>query len=66
MITDKTHNYNNEGTGNDVWPFDKPHFLILNAACCGSWGGSQGVENSILPQEFVIDYVRVYQKQVVA
>lgn len=32
--------FSNEGTGNDVWPFDKPHYLILNLAIGGSWGGT--------------------------
>ncbi|MDR0844901.1 MAG: T9SS type A sorting domain-containing protein, partial [Tannerella sp.] len=28
----------------------------------GDWGGAQGVDANIWPQEFLIDYVRVYQK----
>ena len=54
--------YENEGTGDDVWPFDKPHYLILNTAFGGTWGGRQGVDESALPIQFLIDYVRVYQK----
>ena len=41
-------------------PFQKPQFLILNLALGGSWGGK--MDDSILPQKFEIDYVRVYQK----
>lgn len=41
-------------------PFRKPHFLILNFALGGSWGGA--IDNAILPQQFLIDYVRVYQR----
>jgi len=52
----------NDGTGVDSWPFDKPQYLILNLAIGGSWGGQQGVDNSIFPQRFVIDYVRVHQR----
>jgi len=52
----------NEGTGDDVWPFDQPFYLILNAAVGGNWGGQQGVDDSIFPQQFYIDYVRVYQR----
>lgn len=59
----KYFTFQNEGTGNDVWPFDKPHYLILNAAYGGSWGASQGTDDSILPQKYYIDYVRVYQSQ---
>jgi len=63
FFVDKTKyfTFRNEGTGNDVWPFDKPHYLILNAAYGGSWGGQKGTDDSILPQKYYIDYVRVYQ-----
>ena len=43
------------------WPFDKPHYLILNLAIGGGWGGQQGIDDSKFPHEFVIDYVRVYE-----
>jgi beta-glucanase (GH16 family) len=39
-------------------PFRAPHYLILNLAL-GDWGGT--VDDSVLPQKFLIDYVRVYQ-----
>jgi beta-glucanase (GH16 family) len=45
-----------------TWPFDQQAFLILNLAIGGNWGGAQGVDESIFPQRFEIDYVRVYQK----
>lgn len=57
----KVFTFNNEGKGPDVWPYDKPHYLILNLAVGGAWGGAKGVDLSALPQKFVIDYVRVYQ-----
>ena len=41
-------------------PFRAPHYLILNFALGGSWGGP--VDDAILPQKYLIDYVRVYQK----
>lgn len=53
--------FKNEGTGNDAWPFDKTHYLILNAAIGGSWGGQRGIDDGIFPQRYVIDYVRVYE-----
>jgi beta-glucanase (GH16 family) len=53
--------FKNENTGFDVWPFDKPFHLILNLAIGGNWGGGKGIDNSIFPQKFEIDYVRVYQ-----
>jgi len=59
----KYFTFKNEGTGNDAWPYDKEHYLILNAAYGGSWGGQKGVDDSILPQKYLIDYVRVYKSK---
>ena len=42
------------------WPFDQPFYLLLNLAVGGNFGGPE-VDDSIFPQEFIIDYVRVYQ-----
>ena len=43
------------------WPFDEPHYLILNLAVGGFWGGKEGVDDTIFPQQFVIDSVKYYQ-----
>jgi beta-glucanase (GH16 family) len=43
------------------WPFDDPHYLILNLAIGGAWGGQQGIDNRIFPHEYLVDYVRVYR-----
>lgn len=51
-----------EANNNDVWPFDHPHHLKINTAVGGAWGGAQGIDDSIFPQRFYIDYVRVYQE----
>jgi beta-glucanase (GH16 family) len=40
-------------------PFRKPHYLLLNPAIGGAWGGE--VDDSVLAQKYLIDYVRVYQ-----
>jgi len=52
--------FQNEKTGNDVWPFDKPHYLLINLAIGGGWGGQKGVDDKIFPQKYYIDYVKVY------
>lgn len=44
----------------DIWPFDKPFYLILNLAVGGYFGGFE-VDDSIFPQEFIIDYIKVYK-----
>ena len=38
--------------------FRKPFYLLLNLALGGSWGGP--INDAILPQQYLIDYVRVY------
>lgn len=43
------------------WPFDQPFYLILNLAIGGNWGGKKGIDDSIFPAHFEIDYVRFYQ-----
>ncbi len=53
--------FENNGKGWQSWPFDQPFYLILNQAFGGAWGGFQGTDLKSLPQQFVIDYVRVYQ-----
>jgi len=46
-----------------TWPFDQPHFLILNFAFGGTWGGAQGVDSTALPLDFNIDYVKYYKEK---
>lgn len=41
--------------------FRKPYYLILNLALGGNWPGP--IDDEILPQKFLIDYIRVYQKK---
>lgn len=42
----------------NTWPFDKPFYIILNLAIGGNFGGPE-VDDSIFPQEFIIDYVKI-------
>ncbi len=55
--------YSKPGNSSDAWPYYKDFFMILNIAVGGNWGGTKGVDNSIFPQQMVIDYVRVYQRK---
>ena len=48
--------YKDEAT----WPFDQPFYILVNMAIGGGFGGPE-VDDSIFPQDFVIDYIRVYQ-----
>ena len=45
------------------WPFDEPFYLILNIAVGGGWGGAEGVDDSIFPQEMQVEYVRGYRSE---
>ncbi|MDE6071534.1 MAG: glycoside hydrolase family 16 protein [Muribaculaceae bacterium] len=53
--------YNNDHNGYVNWPYDRPYYITLNLAWGGDWGGYKGVDESVLPVEYEIDYVRVYQ-----
>ena len=55
-----TFNVDDAGAGADN-PFRKPHYLLINLALGGSWGGA--IDDANLPQQFLIDYVRVYEKK---
>lgn len=55
--------FKNEHKGNEYWPFDKRFHLLLNLAIGGTWGGRMGVDDTLFPQKFEIDYVRVYRKK---
>ncbi|MDI9384441.1 MAG: glycoside hydrolase family 16 protein [Verrucomicrobiota bacterium] len=58
----KIFTFTKEPGGEGTWPFDKPQYLILNLAIGGAWGGQQGIDDTIFPQRYEIDYVRVYQE----
>ncbi|MBN1807118.1 MAG: glycoside hydrolase family 16 protein [Sedimentisphaerales bacterium] len=63
FLDDKLYfTYENEKSGEAAWPYDRDHYLILNTAIGGSWGAQKGIDDSIFPQRFYIDYVRVYKK----
>jgi beta-glucanase (GH16 family) len=53
-----TYSMDDAGKGEDN-PFRKPQYLLINLALGGGWAGD--IDDSILPQKYLIDYVRVYQ-----
>ena len=57
------YRFENEHKTEKEWPFDQQFYLILNLAIGGNWGGKMGVDETIFPANFQIDYVRVFQKQ---
>lgn len=43
-----------------TWPFNKPFYIILNLAIGGNFGGPE-IDDTIFPQEFIVDYVKIYK-----
>jgi beta-glucanase (GH16 family) len=58
----KYFHFANEHSGYEGWPFDQKGHLLLNIAVGGNWGGVKGIDDSLFPQQMLIDYVRVYQQ----
>lgn len=54
------YTFSPENKNEDTWPFDKPFYIIVNLAIGGNFGGPE-VDDSILPQKFILDYIRIYQ-----
>ena len=52
----------NENKSTAEWPFNQPFYLIMNVSVGGTLGGQKGIDDSIFPQQMLIDYVRVFQK----
>lgn len=50
---------------NPLAPFDQPFYLIFNLAVGGNWPGctQPGCITADFPQQYLIDYVRVYELQ---
>lgn len=48
-------------TGPYANEFQQPFYLIINMAFGGTWPRANSYLNAVLPQKFIIDYVRIYQ-----
>lgn len=44
----------------NTWPYDHPFYIIINMAIGGNFGGPE-VDDAIFPQQYIVDYVKVYQ-----
>jgi beta-glucanase (GH16 family) len=55
--------YRKESDAPAVWPFATPHYLILNLAIGGGWGGAKGIDETLFPHRYEIDYVRHYKEK---
>ncbi|PSL44204.1 glycosyl hydrolase family 16 [Chitinophaga niastensis] len=56
------HSFNIDAANTGQYnPFQKPFYILLNLAMGAAWPGP--IDDKILPQQFIIDYVRVYQRE---
>jgi len=64
ILDDVVYNHiENEHKTLAEWPFDQKFHLIMNVSVGGMLGGKKGIDNSVFPQQMVIDYVRIFQKK---
>jgi beta-glucanase (GH16 family) len=56
----KVYTFQPENKTEDVWPFSQPFYILVNMAVGGNFGGPE-VDDSIFPQQYTIDYIRVYE-----
>jgi beta-glucanase (GH16 family) len=59
----KYFTFTNEHSDYAGWPFDQPDHLLLNIAVGGNWGGQKGIDDSVFPQQMLVDYVRVFRRK---
>jgi beta-glucanase (GH16 family) len=48
--------------GGAKWAYNHPFFLLLNLAVGGAWPGNPD-ETTVFPQDYVVDWVRVWQRE---
>lgn len=53
--------YTRSDIGDREWVFDQPFFIILNLAVGGTLPGPVGLD-TVFPAQYLVDYVRVFQK----
>ncbi len=53
--------FNQDVEYHEAYPFDQDFFFVINLAIGGSWGGVQGVDNSIFPTTMFVDHIRLYK-----
>lgn len=64
LLDDKIYNrVENEHKSTDEWPFDQPFHLKLNVAVGGMLGAIKGIDDSSFPNQMIVDFVRVYQRE---
>ncbi|GLB52796.1 hypothetical protein NBRC110019_18360 [Neptunitalea chrysea] len=54
------YTFNPENKTEVVWPYNQPFYFLVNMAIGGNFGGPE-VDDTIFPQAYILDYIRVYQ-----
>jgi beta-glucanase (GH16 family) len=59
FVDDKKYFQYNKPANADMntWPFDNSFNIIINTAVGGDWGAALGLDESIFPQKYAIEYV---------
>lgn len=52
--------FNPKDKNEATWPFNQPFYFLINLAVGGNFGGPD-VDDTIFPQEFIVEYIKVYQ-----
>lgn len=61
FVDDKSvYSFSPEAKNENTWPFNQPFYIIVNVAIGGNFGGPE-INESIFPQQFELDYIKVYQ-----
>ena len=58
----ETFRFNKPSSDRAEWQFDGPHYLLLNIAVGGTWGGAKGIDDAAFPTRMEVDYVRIWQE----
>jgi len=45
------------------WPFHQAQNIVINLAIGGGWGGAKGVDSSYPSHQYILDYIRIYEKK---
>ena len=57
---DLVYTFNPPVKNEDTWPFNQPFYFLINLAIGGNFGGP-AVDDTVFPQDYSIDYIKVYQ-----
>lgn len=57
---ESVYTYNPKLKNDATWPYNQPFYIVVNMAIGGNFGGHE-VDDTIFPQQFLIDYIKVYQ-----